>query len=80
MLKIKKLITFQVRRDGMMRIIDALSVFGQVIVQGTKDRVVYSIGIYCEPDKATNCMDHMLMLSENGVWIRRINIRYKMKG
>lgn len=80
MLKIKKFITFQVRKDGLMRIVDNLSVFGAVMVQGTKDRVIYSIGIYCEPDKATNCLDHMLMLSENGVWIRRVNIKYKLKG
>lgn len=80
MLKIKKFITFSVRKDGMMRIIDTLSVFGPVMVQGTKDRVVYSVGIYCDPDKATNCLDHMWMLAEDGVWVRRINIKYKLKG
>ena len=79
MLKIKRFITFVIRKDGLMKIVDTLSVYGPVMVQKTKDGHGYHIGIYCDRNKMSSCLDSMLMLSEVGVWIRHVNIQYKIK-
>ena len=77
MFKINKFISFWVRSEGLMTVIDTLSVFGTVRVRRTKAAKGYIVGLYCEPDMVERCFDNILMMSEDGITIRKLNIRYR---
>ena len=79
MIKIMKYVTFMIRKDGLMDVVDTLSTFGAVMTQSSKDGKTYFVGLYCDRNAAIRCLDCLLTLRGNGVMIYHLNIRNKIK-
>ena len=75
---LRRFVSFVIRKEDLNRVVDSLSVYGTNRVVSMKDRSVYSVSLYCESSKLQRCLDCLLMLSEKGVWIRNLNIKYRI--
>lgn len=76
MFKINKFINFWVKCEGLMTVINTLSVYGTVRVRRTKDGKGYGVGLYCTPDAMRRCLNDILGMSQDGITIRDLDIRY----
>ena len=79
MIKIMKYVTFMTNKDGLTDVINTLSAYGPVMTRMSKDGKGYFAGLYCERDAASRCLDSLLSLRGNGVWICHLDIKYKIK-
>lgn len=75
----KRYITFTVNRDGMMKVADTLSTYGHLKVKSSTGGKNYLIGMYCDWDKLSACLDNICTLIRNGVGIQHINIQTKIR-
>ena len=78
MFKAKKFVSFVTNKDGVMKIIETLSAYGVIKTHMLKDRKTYMIGVPCNPDDLSKCLDSILMMSGDGVWIRHMNIKWSL--
>ena len=77
MFKFNKFISFWVRIEGLMTVIDTLSAYGTVRVRRTKDGKGYIVGLYCAPDSMRRCLNDILRMSQDGITIRDLDIRFR---
>lgn len=74
----KKVVSFVINKRSAMLVIDTLSVYGSISVAVLKGGEKYHITIECEKENLQNCLDRLMEMGENKVWIRKVDVKSKI--
>ena len=75
---LRRFVKFVFNKEEVTRVIDSLSAYGTIRVNSVKDGKTYSVSMYCKTDELQRCLDSILTLSRDGVWIRKLDVQYKV--
>lgn len=74
----KKIVSFVIRKKHAVLVIDTLSAYGSIMVTPQKSSDVYRITIECDKQNLQNCLDRLMEMGENKVWIRKVDVKSKI--
>ena len=75
---IRRFVKFVFNKEEVTKVIDSLSAYGTIRVNSMKDGRAYSVSMYCKANDLQKCLDSILTLSRDGVWIRKLDVQYKV--
>lgn len=74
----RRYIKFVINKGAVIRVVDRLSAYGTIRVESMRDGKTYSLSMYCKAKDTQRCLDGILSLCKEGVWIRRMNLTYRI--